>query len=155
MSLAEWSNWMDVGEVAPKFMENGELDTRTVFNRITTALDWSCVAAGNMQTSGLCCDCFTVIVQRTHEPEFDEELTPVSLCRINFLSVLEILAELKGISSSDHIAQSKLTNVLRLLHETLHPIFQDFQGTFQSNDLETSLHSLSLAIQFISLRLLS
>ncbi|QKX53367.1 uncharacterized protein TRUGW13939_00445 [Talaromyces rugulosus] len=122
---------------------------------ITTALDWSCAAAGTMQTSGLCCDCFTVIVHRTHEPEFDEELTPVSLYRINFDSVLEVLAELKGISSSDHIAQSKLTNILRLLHDILDPIFQDFQGTFQSNDLEASLHSLSLAVQFISLGLLS
>lgn len=106
-----------------KFRENGEIDTREVLNRITTVLDWACVAAGHMQASGLCCDSFTVIVHRTHGSELDEGVTPVSLCRINFISALQMLDRLKSMSSCDNITQSKLANVLRLLHEILDPIF--------------------------------
>lgn len=58
-------------------------------------------------------------------------------------------------ASCGHVTQLKLADVLRLLHEILDPIFEDFRETFQFNDLDASLHSLSLAVQFISLGLLS
>ncbi|KAE8318559.1 hypothetical protein BDV41DRAFT_572018 [Aspergillus transmontanensis] len=75
-----------------KFRENGEVDSRAVLDRITTALDRACAAAGHMQALGHCCDSFTVIVHQNHEPEHGEGSTPVSLCRISFLSALQILA---------------------------------------------------------------
>jgi hypothetical protein len=138
-----------------RFRENGKLDSRTVLDRITTALNRSCAAAGHMQASGLCCDSFTVIVHQTPEPEHDVGTTPVSLCRISFLSALQILAELKDLSSCYKITESNLANALRLLHGLLGSIFQSCPEIFRPDDLDGSLHSLSLIVQLISLGLLS
>ncbi|KAL4946321.1 hypothetical protein BDV06DRAFT_182701 [Aspergillus oleicola] len=126
-----------------KFRENGELDSRTVLDRITTALNRSCVAAGHMQASGLCCDSFTVIVRQSREPILDEATPPVSLCRINFLSALCILAELKNLTSCSNITESSVANTLRLLPRLLDPIFRQCADIIHPKDLDGSLHSLS------------
>ncbi|KAK6835886.1 hypothetical protein RU639_001767 [Aspergillus parasiticus] len=138
-----------------KFRENGEVDSRAVLDRITTALDRACAAAGHMQALGHCCDSFTVIVHQNHEPEHGEGTTPVSLCRISFLSALQILAEPKDLSSSYEITESKLVNALTLLCGVLDPMFQNCPDFLHRNDLDGSLHSLSLMVQLMSLGFLS
>jgi hypothetical protein len=107
-----------------------------------------------MQAKAHCCDSFTVIAHPIHQPDLEGGTTPVSLCRIDFLSAVKMLDELKALSTNLHdIAVS--ANVRDLLYQILEPVIQNFSGNLQYNNVDEALHLLSLMAQFLSLGFLS
>src|SRR6267378_7000146 len=65
-------------------------------------------------------------------------MTPVSLCRINFLSAVQMLVELKVLLTLHRIPESNLTNVRKFLYQILH------RGNLRYKNVDETLHLLSL-----------
>jgi hypothetical protein len=108
-----------------------------------------------MQITGFCCDSFSIIIRQTRGHDLDEEPLPVSLCRINFSTVLQMLRELQPLSSARDIRRCDLANAQKLLWDLLRSIVPHCSEHFQTENVDDALHFLSLATQFLSLGLLS
>ncbi|KAK6504766.1 hypothetical protein TWF481_006705 [Arthrobotrys musiformis] len=130
--------------------------------KIITILSNFCSAASLMQSSGLCCDTFTVLVHPIHRT-YDKIETPlVMISCIELSLVVELLADLKQFCIyTDTLGMDQehgftLPNtILGFLVSIWDSVDHDLSRGFLLDSPEEILNYLSLTIQFLSLGLLS
>ncbi|KAF2176770.1 hypothetical protein K469DRAFT_645244 [Zopfia rhizophila CBS 207.26] len=138
------------------FGKNVDSDCLAILHRIIVALEHFCSAAGRMQSSGLCCNAFTVLVHPVYTPNLERgEATLVELCSIKFGFAAQMLAEMRVLSTLDHMKTSNFRNVREFALRILEPLVQNFPESFRHDYLHETLHLLALAVQFLCLGFLS
>ncbi|KAF3916445.1 hypothetical protein ABW21_db0209022 [Orbilia brochopaga] len=136
---------------------------RLILQRITSALSRLCAAAGRLQSSGLCCNAFTVLVHSSSSQTPDLNAgaqASVSLHRIRF----DMVEQLLNVLRSNSIYTLALQAGYHLIREAFLKIFDSIELLFVENiskrkekfhNLDETLSILSLATQFLTIGFLS
>jgi hypothetical protein len=129
-------------------------DRSRILSRVVSALRRFCIAAGQVQQAGLCCDCFTILGRAAEGLHIGRAEPPqVELWRINFDLAVKLFKVVNSLLVLD--APTRDATVTRWIIATpiLEQILPRRTGTFHS--IDHILHSCSLAAQFLCLGFLS
>ena len=121
-----------------------------IVHRIITALERFCSAAARVQSAGLCCNAFTVLSKN-----FESLSKPVELCRIDFISAIQLLAEMRVLTTLDPFTASDFENAQQVAMRILGPVIEKTPIASHRYDVNEILHKLALAAQFLCLGFLS
>ncbi|KAK6349222.1 hypothetical protein TWF730_009974 [Orbilia blumenaviensis] len=127
------------------------MNSRTL-KKIITTLTHFCSAASVMQSLGLCCDSFTVLVHPIHNPEI---ATTINIYHIRFVLIVDLLLELKPPYGSKSAFESRLPNIIERLRPVLESIEQNLSENIPHENVDEILNLLAMIAQFLSIGLLS
>jgi tetratricopeptide (TPR) repeat protein len=131
-------------------------DHCTIISRIINALKRFCLAVGIVQTTGLCCDSFTILKMVTHS--FDQQAQPellVEVCRVDFKIVLQMLSELQSLFVLRNIGPADTPVIQGIALRLLQPFMQGTAGMISDNGVNATLQYCAQAVQLLCLGFLS
>jgi hypothetical protein len=131
-------------------------DHHAIVPRITYALHSFCVAVGQVQAAGLCCDCFTILRHRPESHDLEKvKQAPLELWRMDLELPVRLLEEFKSLLLLDNIVPSDALHSQTIAIQILKSLAQDPTINPQEKSVNYILHLCSLAVQFLCLGFLS
>ncbi|KAF3318581.1 hypothetical protein TWF173_006603 [Orbilia oligospora] len=126
-----------------------------ILKKVINILVRLCHAAARMQSSGLCCDAFTVLVHPIQELDTEAGILPINICRIEFSLIVKFLVGLQVSSDLGSILEPKLTEIRECILWFLESIGQNLPEIIPHKSPEEILNLLCLTTQLLSIGLLS
>ncbi|KAK2758174.1 hypothetical protein FQN54_004018 [Arachnomyces sp. PD_36] len=125
-----------------------------IVSRIRRALKRFCMAAGQVQAAGLCCDSFTTLQHTTRSMGKDKLGQPqVELCEINLNLAVELLKETQPpVRFVDASGETRRRPTAELILGSLSPCMA---SSPHEDRIDHILHTWSLAVQLLCLGFLS